>query len=86
MADGSKKLGNPIEIRVLYYITPNGDHLESAKALYNVTATEYDISEARMLLLQHNQEIQNCTKDLTEEAVKQVEMHEQIAGEESILH
>lgn len=86
MAEESKKIGNPIELRLLYYITPNGQTIEYAKACYTVRATEYDISEARMILLQHTQELQNCTKDFAEEAVRQVELHEGIEAEDSLLN
>ena len=82
---GSKKIDNPVELRVIIHSSPNGDSIDVAKICYSVTAEEYGISEARMLVLLETDELRKCTHDLAEEAIRQVDIHEEIEEVDSLL-
>lgn len=77
-----KKIKNPIELRVLASFDPSD--VETPKVCYEVTC-EHSLSETKMLLLQHTPELRDAVKNFAEEAVKQLDVHEEIAEEDSLL-
>lgn len=85
MVAESKRVKNPIEVRAVAHLVKDGDNIESVKVCYTVTATEYEISEARMLPLLETPELRRAVKDFAEEAVRQIDIHEEIAEEDSLI-
>ena len=81
----SKRITNPVELRAVAHLVKDGDNIESVKICYTVTATEYEISEARVLPLLETPELRKAVKDFAEEAIRQVDIHEEIAEEDSLI-
>lgn len=79
-----KRIKNPIEVRAIVHYGEDGHSIQSALIRYGTTC-EHDIVERKEFELLQNPEIQNCIKDLTEESLKQVDIHEGIVPEDSLL-
>lgn len=80
----AKRIKNPIEVRALVFYGEDGHSISSALIRYGTTC-EHDIVERKELELLQNPEVQGCVKDFVEEGLKQVDVHEGIAGEDSLL-
>lgn len=80
----AKRIKNPLELRALGYCDESGKHIEYALIRYTLSC-EHNIDERKELVLLLNPEMQNVTKDFCEEAIRQVEIHEGIEEEESLL-
>ena len=83
---GNKKIKNPIELRATFLFPDDGmPHVDTAKVCYGVSCDEHSIEEQRMLVLLENPEIRNSIKDFAEEAMEQIDVHEQIPEEDSLI-
>ncbi len=83
---GNKKIRNPVELRAVYHYPTDGvPHVESVKVCYGVSCEEHSIAEQRMLVMLANDEVRNFVKDFAEEAMVQVDIHEQIPEEDSLI-
>lgn len=81
-----KKLRNPIEVTATIHFdegTPDY-HIDDVSIHYGVSC-EHGLSDRKGRPLEKNQEIQNIVKDFIEEAIKQAEVHEVVAAEDSML-
>jgi len=80
----AKRIKNPIEVRAIVYYGEDGHSIQSALVRYGVTC-EHNLVEKREFELLHNPEVLNVVKDFTEEGLKQVDIHEGVAEEDSLL-
>lgn len=82
----AKKIRNPIEgkFTVSFEEGVPSYHIDDVSAHYGITC-EHEVSMRRGLPLDQNNEILNIVKDFVEEAIKQVDAHKEIPGEDSLL-
>lgn len=83
----SKKIKNPIEVKatIIFDETDHAYHIDEVSVHYGVSC-EYDISMRRGMPFGQNTEILNIVKDFLEEAIKQVDAHEEIPEGDSLLN
>lgn len=79
-----RKIKNPIEVRAVIYCGEDGHSIQSALVRYTLSC-EHNINERKEMEVHQNPEVQNFIKDFVEEALEQVDVHEGIAEEESLL-
>ncbi|KKN71812.1 hypothetical protein LCGC14_0416660 [marine sediment metagenome] len=80
----ARKIKNPIEVRAVVLYDNDGLHIQSALIRYTLSC-EHNVNERKEMEVLQNPEIQNCVKDFVEEGLKQADIHEGIAGADSLL-
>lgn len=81
-----KKVKNPIEGKFTIHFEEGNHayHIDDVSGHYGITC-EHELEMRRGLPLEQNPELLNIVKDFIEELMKQVDTHEEIPEEDSLL-
>lgn len=82
----AKQTSNPIELKVVLHFDSGMPvyHIDDVSIHYGMTC-EHGLNDRTGLPLEQNQEILNIVKDFIEEGMKQVDTHEEIPEEDSMM-